>query len=789
MSRRATTSERRSRFRRSSSPGRRRTDREAERQRFLVEATAVLDTSLDPRETMQNIATRAVPELGELSIIDMLEEDGTISKIAVAAGEPEARRDLEVMRRRFPVNPDGTHPVARVIRSGTPELLPELTEETLHDIAECPEHLELMQRLRYRAALVVPLRARGRTLGAMSVLHTGDTGETYLPEDLAVLEELGRRAAMALDNARLHAEAREAEQRQRFLAESTDILSASLDHHETLRRISRLVVPRLADWCVVDMLDDAGGLERVAVAHVDLQKERLGWELSERYEPKPEDSEGVMKAIRSGEPAIYEEISEETLRAFAEDERHVEILQDIGVKSSMIVPLTIRGRTLGALTFVRAKSGQTYRQRDLELATELARRAAGAVDNARLYTERSHVARTLQNSLLPPQLPEVPGVELASRYRAATGNEVGGDFYDVFKTGESSWAVVVGDVCGKGPEAAAVTALARYSLRAFAVQPNSDEAWTVADDGDPARRLTQLNEAMLRQRTDGRFCTVTYARVDLGDERPRITVASAGHPPPLLMRAGEAVEPFESAGPALGLFRDLELASHARALAAGDAIVFYTDGVTDAGAPERVLAEEDLAALISGWSGRHAEEIAQHVEDETVAVHGEGLRDDAAILVVKLTADVSSLSSWGGGAAVASGGSPEGRLRDPAIRLRIPPEPDSVSRARGALAALEPDLDGDTLGDLSLMVSELVTNSIRHSGSPDGSPMWLQIATHPERIRVEMTDGGSGFEVGEPKPDPDGTGGWGLYLVDRLADRWGVIRAARSTSVWLELDC
>jgi serine phosphatase RsbU (regulator of sigma subunit)/anti-sigma regulatory factor (Ser/Thr protein kinase) len=626
-------------------------------------------------------------------------------------------------------------------------------------------------------------------LGAMSVLHTGDTEETYLPQDLTALEELGRRAAMALDNARLHEEARRAEQRQRFLADSTEILAATLHPPETLRRIARLVVPRLADWCVVDMLDASGELERVAVAHVDPEKERVGWELSKHYEPKPEESDGVMKAIRTGEPAVYEEISEEVLRAFAEDQRHLEMLQDLGVKSSMIVPLTIRGRAVGALTFVWAESGHVYRARDLELAIELARRAASAVDNARLYAERSHIARTLQDSLLPPQLPDIPGIELASRYKAAgQGNEVGGDFYDVFKIGESSWAVVLGDVCGKGPEAAAVTALARYSLRAFALQPRSDEAWSVADDDDPVRRLTQLNEAMLRQGTDGRFCTVTYARVDLGGERPQITVASAGHPPPLLLRHGDGVKPFESTGPALGLFRDLELSSHTAELAPGDAIVFYTDGVTDAGAPARVLAPHDLAELLSGWSGHHADEIAQRVEDETVAVHEDHLRDDAAIVVVKLTGDVARPSGSKPGAPVASVGALDGQLRNPAIRLRIPGEPDSVGRARGALAALGPDVDQDTLEDLSLMVSELVTNSIRHGGPLKGGPMWLQIATYPERIRVEMTDGGSGFNAGQPRPDPGGTGGWGLYLVDRLADRWGVIRAAKSTCVWLELD-
>ncbi len=760
-------------------------DRETERQRFLVEATALLDASLDPHETMQNIASRAVPDLGELSIVDMLEEDGTISKVAVAAGDADARRDLEVMRRRFPVNPAGSHPVARVIRSGTPELLPELPDETMQEIAESPEHLELMRRLKYRAALVVPLRARGRTLGAMSVLHTGDGGETYVAADLAVLEELGRRAAMALDNARLHEEARRAEQRQRFLSESTEILSASLDHQQTLRGIARLVVPRLADWCVVDMLDASGEVERVAIAHLDPEKEGLGWELTERYPPRRSETDGVMRVIRTGQPAVYDAVSEADLRAAAEDERQLSMMLELEIASGMVVPLNVRGRTIGVLTFISARPGR-YDGADLELAMELARRAASAVDNARLYTERSHIARTLQHSLLPPQLPDIPGFELASRYRAAgEGNEVGGDFYDVFSVGETSWAIAVGDVCGKGPEAAAVTALARYSLRAFAVHPSPGDMWA-ADSTDPVRRLTQLNEALLSQRSDGRFCTVTYARVEVDRERPRITIASAGHPPPLLLRAAGNVEPLESTGPALGLFPRLELSSHSAELAPDDAIVFYTDGVTDAGAPERVLSQEDLVRLVARCRGHSAEEIARRIDDETVTVHGEQPRDDVAIVVVRLTGQPSARVERDGGRPAAPESS-EGAQRGPAVRLRIPPEPESVSRARGALAALRPDVDESTLRDLSLMVSELVTNSIRHAGPLEEGPMWLQIAALPDRIRVEMTDGGPGFETVRPRPDPDGTGGWGLYLVDRLADRWGVIRAGGATCVWLEV--
>ena len=155
----------------------------------------------------------------------------------------------------------------------------------------------------------------------------------------------------------------------------------------------------------------------------------------------------------------------------------------------------------------------------------------------------------MQQSLLPPVLPSIAGVELAARYRpAGEGNEVGGDFYDVFATGRDDWAVVMGDVCGKGAAAAAVTALARYTLRAAAMQARK-----------PSRVLATLNEALRRQQTDQRFCTVAYVRVRRVEQRIRATIACGGHPLPLILRANGRVETAGVPGTMLGFFDDPRL--------------------------------------------------------------------------------------------------------------------------------------------------------------------------------------------------------------------------------------
>ena len=238
-----------------------------------------------------------------------------------------------------------------------------------------------------------------------------------------------------------------------------------------------------------------------------------------------------------------------------------------------------------------------------------------------------HIAHTLQTSLLPSALPAIPGIETAARFRPAhDGLEVGGDFYDVFPTGSGSWAIVVGDVCGKGPEAAAVTALARYTLRAVAALEHS-----------PSRILTRLNEALLRQGPAAEFCTAAYVRIDQETGGTRLTMCSAGHPLPLFLHAGGTAEPVGRHGLLLGLEADPGLTDVTVALGPGDALMLYTDGLTDAYAPARMLDVDDLAALLASCGGRSAGAIADYVERAALDRNGIEPRDDVAFVVLRIS--------------------------------------------------------------------------------------------------------------------------------------------------------
>ena len=289
--------------------------------------------------------------------------------------------------------------------------------------------------------------------------------------------------------------------------------------------------------------------------------------------------------------------------------------------------MTAGGRTSGTLTLASAEGGRLFEDADIQLAEELARRAGVSIENSRLYTERTRIAHTLQVRLLPDRLPEIPGVVLAARYRAAGElNEVGGDFYDVFPRSESEWALVVGDVSGKGAEAAAITALARYSLRTAAME-----------EGAPSAALRRLNQAMLSEGTS-QFATVVLAYISAAaDGGLDVRVALGGHPPPLVLRADGSIETPGRYGVLLGILEDPALHDRTFTLHRGDAMLLYTDGVTEAGSRDRPLGEHGLRDLVSRLREREPEQLVDAVEQAVVGAQTGEPRDDIALLALTVS--------------------------------------------------------------------------------------------------------------------------------------------------------
>ena len=441
-------------------------------------------------------------------------------------------------------------------------------------------------------------------------------------------EEIRSGLMARAEEARLTAEA--ARERFSFLAEASAVLAGSLDAASTAGVLVDLAVPRLADWAFVDLLEAGGVLTEAAVAHAE--PERADDARRVRHLRRDLGGDGlwsVRRAIRTGTADFVPDISDDDLCGVAADAEHLALLRRLAPRSAVAVPLLARGQALGGLTLVRSEGSLRFDADDLALVEGLAARAAVALDNARLYAERERVVRALQETLLPPALPDIAGLDVAARYRVAEGDiDIGGDFYDVFPLPNEAWAVVVGDVSGKGPSAAAVTGLVRHALRAVALSEPS-----------PARVLAATNAALGAQVADSRFCTAVLLHVEAHDGGARVVAANAGHPHPFLYTAGGSASMVEAQGTLLGVVDDPALTDVAIDLAAGDALILVTDGVTEARRGTDQFGEQGVLDCLSlVGPGASAARLAAAVVDAATAHAGGDTDDDTAVVVVRAEA-------------------------------------------------------------------------------------------------------------------------------------------------------
>jgi serine phosphatase RsbU (regulator of sigma subunit)/PAS domain-containing protein len=734
-----------------------------DRTALLARASELLEAPLDPAVRLQRIVELTVPALGDLATIDLLDGRGAFDGTLVHGTDPERVALLRRMRREFPLDAGGTHPIAIAARSGVPVLIDDVAEDLLADVAESPEHLSMLRRLSYGSSVIVPLVSRGRRLGVLAAIR--DRGGAPLGDaELELARELVRRVAGAVDvallldelrrsegqletivanlaeavgafgpdgswrfaNARaaellgcatvdellatpagellgaftLHDEragrvapedlplaaafrgavpepltvrlvdrrtgrerwvifraepvrddtgrlelvvgtaedvtaVKREEVRQRFLSTATKLLSSSLEVDATVDKAAWAAVPELADWARIDLPDERGELREAAIAHRDLGKAELLREWRRDF-PPDDDARTPVGVFASGVPAVWADVGVDDYVRHARSPRHEALMREIGTRSMLVVPMLAGGRTVGTLQLATThESGRRLGFAEVDLALELAERAAIAVEHARVHAERTRVAVTLQRSLLPPRLPVIPGVTVAARFRAAGGatTDVGGDFYDLFRVKppgeEAAWLVLVGDVTGKGPEAAAVTSLARHTARTAALY-----------EPEPGRVLARMDAALA---DDGgrRLCTAVCALV-----RPRpggsatVEIACAGHPRPYVLDAAGGLREAGGAGPLLGAFADGRWPTDAVELGEGDGLVLFTDGVTDARGRDGRFGTAGLEAVLAGLEpGRAADDVAGTIDAALRDFEVGDQRDDVALLVLRAGAD------------------------------------------------------------------------------------------------------------------------------------------------------
>ncbi len=678
--------------------GRARGERTQQRFGLLTEMAEVTDASPGLRETVERVGEVVVPKFADLCLLD-LAAGGEVRRLVVRASGPRAPVVEAALLRSRPLRDAAGVELAETAMRGEELLFEEAPSGIFSAAARDEDDRALLASLRPCSCIVMPLRARGRQLGAMKLFTLVASRRRYGPDELRFARVLSGRAALALDSTGLNRELadlerqleialdglaeavtvmdgegrqvyanpaavellgldsaedlykarpgevmarfdvydeagraisygdlpaarvlagetdveplvvrnvvratgeerwlvnkispvvdadgrvlrvvnviedvtqiKRAERDSRLLSEASDVLASSMDYEHTLRRVTEIAVPELADWCSLAMHERGGALEEVAVAHSGADREE-----------RPEGPE-------------------------------------------LVVPIVVAGRELGALTLVSVEPGHRFDKADVELAEELGRRVGVAVANARINTERSAIADALQRGLRPPEVVPLPGWSAATLYRPAGElNEVGGDFYELFEA-PGGFMVVIGDVVGQGAEAATLTALARFTLR------------TAGElTGDPVTAAGKLNEALTSE-SELSLCTALCGHVaERDDGGAELQVVNCGHPLPLLVRDGRVIEVGDH-GTMAGAFGDETWTAARIELQPGDTLVLYTDGVTDTvGEGERFEEERLTRCLVEG-----PKEPAALVAnlDRTLAAFARGpQRDDTAVLALRL---------------------------------------------------------------------------------------------------------------------------------------------------------
>jgi PAS domain S-box-containing protein len=588
----------------------RRVERQRERLQAVITALSGASTPGDVVDVVLDEGVAAVA--ADAAVVAVTDPDSDRLRIIGMRGYPP-----HVAQRLHEITLDTPLPVAEALRTGRPIWVLDAGESG----RRYPEEAARFELEHGSALAALPLRVHGRTVGAVGLRFR--RGQRIENEDRAFMGTLADQCAQALERARLFATEQAARRRAEYLACAGSLLADSLNPQATLEQVARLAVPELADWAFVELLREDGVIAREAVVHRDPAKERWARELAERYPVDRDAPYGSAKVIRTGEPELVRDITDELLRAAAVDDEQLEILREVGFASAMIVPLRARGRVLGTIALASAESGRRFTEDDLAMAQELADRCALALDNALLFAERSYIAKTLQEGLLPADLPDIPRVELAAHYRAAREQvDVGGDFYDVFGA-DGAWVFVIGDVVGKGAKAAAITGLARHTLRAAALYEQS-----------PAQMVRVLNRAMRNQFTDEeQFCTAAVARLQ-GDE---LCVALGGHPLPLIVRRDGSVHTAGSPGTLIGVLDEPTVSEERVRLLPGESVVLHTDGVTDTHGADGRFGSERLAAVLAMSLRLPPSQIVLRIDRALSAYRVGEPTDDSAILAFRLS--------------------------------------------------------------------------------------------------------------------------------------------------------
>ncbi|MBW3669780.1 MAG: SpoIIE family protein phosphatase [Actinobacteria bacterium] len=588
-----------------------------------------------------------------------------------------------------------------------------------------PHHGMPPGHLPVRSYLAVPVRSRtGAVVGGLFFGHQEPGRFTEVDE--RIVDGIAAQATIALDNARLYESERDARAaaeaagaRLAVLADASRILTSSLEAEAILRDLGALVAPAVAAYCAIDVLEDGQGLRRLVSGSVAPDVGAGPPSLDDARHP-------VVRALTTGTSQVVDPA------AGADGQSAL----------SIVVPMIGRHAVLGALTLgVHAGSRPSLSRADVPFAEELARRAASAIDNARLYAHQRTVAETLQHSLLPERLPDIPGIEAAARYMAGgPGVEVGGDWYDVLQLPSGELMVAIGDVVGRGERAASLMGQLRNAVRAYAME------------GKRPRDIADCVNVLILGSGQEHMATLVIGLLD--PETGDVVYVSAGHPPPLVVRADGSAVLLDGAanGLPVGAFAGARYADARTRLGPGDTLVLYTDGLVEERSEplEQGLARLRTAAGMVGV--RTLDELCGHIVAS--ALHGRDVQDDVAVLAVRLLP-----------------------LGDH-VAFRLPAEPSVLAPLRAVLRRWLSAVEATEEERYELLVAcgEACSNAIRHGAG--AAPAEFEVdAVLDGDITITVRDNGRW------RPARPGVGGRGLSIIAHYVDDVDVRRGVGGTEV------
>ncbi|HEY9179945.1 MAG TPA: SpoIIE family protein phosphatase [Candidatus Baltobacteraceae bacterium] len=519
----------------------------------------------------------------------------------------------------------------------------------------------------------------------------------------------------------------------------------------TLNNVARLAVEAFADICLFDLIDERSDrLFVTASAHRDPSKEEALASVSTILYVEEFGVHPVVEVTRTGRPFFLPHIDDAVIARHAASRQHEQYMRRFGYRSKIVVPVTAQSHLFGALTFVRTQSDREFDQSDLVFAIEIGRRAGLAVANAKQYHREQYVAETLQRSFLPSTFPQPDGITLSAHYRpGSTEADIGGDWYDAFENERGDIVVTIGDVTGKGIEAARLMVLVRQAIRVAALEHDSPEA------------IAHLCNHLLLAESGGRLASAFIGVID--PKTRELRYISAGHPPPLLRLVCGDVQRLALPSSPLGAFRDAVFQSHTLQCPPQSMLILYTDGLIEI-SRDVIDGEARLERVVASDAVPHAANAAEFIER---AIANEAPRDDIAILAIAFG---TSERRWQFQAADARAAY---TMRDEYHRMLA----DVCER------------DEEALATCSLIFAELVGNAVRYAPGP----LSVSLERRAKDVVLHVIDKGPGFTY-EPSLPASlwAEGGRGLFLVSTLARKVCVERLTglgTHVAVTLPIDC